>query len=144
MERSEASVVSSVSERVAAEHAIDPQLLSEIHALERMALGRALAVATNGKFPHWTVERWLSVLTFVGGVVVSIFFFGGEWTHVKQDVQRSTADIAAIGIDISAIRKQQTESEQKLDALKQQIETIEMTDEYYRTHPRRPPVLDPK
>jgi hypothetical protein len=121
-----------VSDRVSAAMAEDdPQLLAELRALERIALGRSVAIAANGRFPHWSPERWFAVLTFCMALFGTLFLLGGDWQSVKHDM-------TAMKVDMDQVKASQLENQQKLDALKAQIETIEKADEWYRTHPRAP------
>lgn len=106
-----------VSERAAAALLpSDQQLIAEIRALERIALGRSLKVAANGRFPHWSLERWLAVISFLIFVIGGIWFGGGEWRYVKDNIaifghrfDHLTADIAAVKSKIEAIERQDAE-----------------------------------
>lgn len=106
-----------VSERAAAALLpSDAQLIAEIRALERIALGRSLKVAANGKFPHWTLERYLAVIAFLFVVIGGIWFGGGEWRYVKDNIATFThrfdlltQDVAAVKMKIETIERQDAE-----------------------------------
>lgn len=119
---------------------IDKRLLTEIAGAEILAGSRSVYAAGNGKWPKdWTLERWMTVLTFLTVVIGWIFFTGGEWSRVKNDIKTASATLDNVSSDIKEIRAWQVDGQRKIDALKVQIETIERSDEYYRTHPRPRP-----
>lgn len=127
---------------------IDPELLVLVAGAERLASAKSVYAAGNGKWPRWSVERWLAVLSFTftatATVIGAVFFLGGRYHEIETSVNQAAQDIAAVRVEIREVRHVQAEGQRKVDALKVQIETIEMTDEYYRTHPRRAPVFGPE
>lgn len=121
----ETAGASLLSERLADAN-LDPQLMLEVKALERIALWRSLQVSSNGKSPrHWTVERWMAVLTFAMAVIGTVFVFGSDWQGVKRDVAGVKEDVNSIRVDLVSMRAVQTDGQFKLDALKTQIGTLE-------------------
>lgn len=107
----------------------DPQLVKEIEHLERIAAGRVAYVASNGKFPRWSVERWLA---FIGAIISGtlmliawIFFAGGQWAEVK-------ADIKQVRDDHAIIRQSNQDMKQQFWELQQELKSIQRVDEWYR------------
>lgn len=82
----------------------------------------------------WTPERWMILLQLVGGVVFWVWFAGGQWETMKREIQGFKDTAAEMQVSLAQLERQTT-------ALKLQIETIERSDEYYRTH-KRPPMFD--
>jgi hypothetical protein len=103
-----------------------PELLPQVHALERLAYGRTVTVATNGKFPHWSAERWLAVATAVMAgvisVVVWIFAAGGEWRATREGVQE-------LNRRMESLLQFQRATEQRLWELNQKIDANDRADE---------------
>lgn len=124
-----------IAERVAAALSVeDDELMGEVRALERIALGRSLKVAANGKFPHWTLERWMAVIAFIGGIVMAISFWGGEWRYVKDSISAFNGRFDALTQDVGAVKSKIEQIEQQ-DARRRQLVIDEAT-----TPPRRPGV----
>lgn len=126
---------STVTERVrdaiiSGDPAALPQLLSEVHALERLAYGRTVHVATNGKFPRWSIERWLAVATAcmagVVSVIVWIFAAGGEWRATREGVQE-------LNRKMESLFQFQRATEQRLWELNQKIDANDRADEADRS-----------
>jgi|SRR6185369_2515575 len=120
---------------------IDPMLLTQIAGAEVLASSKTTYAAGNGKFPRWSVDRWLQITIFCMSVISGIFFFGGQWSGVKKSVEDMATAVSSMHADMESIKTRQWDSQNKLDALKKQIETIEKSDEYYRTHPRPRPMF---
>lgn len=110
----------------------DPALIAEVKGLERLAGSRTVAIAANGKFPHWSLERWLTVVTLVvtsSGVIGGLWFASREWYGVKFDVASTRQQMSEQG---QALK----ELDQSMQTLRIDVLTIQRADEYYRTHPR--------
>jgi hypothetical protein len=123
-----------VSDRLTGQ--IDPGQLAELKALEKLALGRSVQIAANGRHPKdWTFERWVAVGTTITLISGWLFFAGGEWKGVKSDIDAVRADMAGV---MDGIKRDRIETQQKLDALRVEMERIERADEYYRQNGRRP------
>lgn len=60
----------------------DPMLIRELQMLERLASGNVSYVAANGRFPKWTVERYLLVCGFAASLFVQAFYLGGKLQNV--------------------------------------------------------------
>lgn len=136
--------VERVSERVAAHAPMDPDLLAQIRALERLALDRTVQVATNGKFPHWTVERWMTVLTFITVIFGWFFFVGGQWGTVKSDISELKRAAVVLQENQGEMRGRQIAIGNQLDALAEEAARVQPADEYYRTHKPLPPRMERK
>ena len=70
-----------------------PDSLSELKALERIALSRTVNIAANGKSPkHWSMDRWIAVTSAIGTVImatiVAVFAAGGEWQALKSGLSQ--------------------------------------------------------
>jgi len=99
-------------------------LQAEIAALERLAFARSLQVTTNGRFPHWTFERWVSLVTLIAVCIGGIWFAGGKWSTVEgavteiSDVKTAlsglTADLATLRGEVKSNR---ASSDRRLDEL---------------------------
>jgi len=103
----------SISDR-ASDTISDRGLLREIEALERIAAGGVAHVAANGKFPHWPIDRWISVLGFTGVIISGIFFAGVRWSSVEAHIdllQSSVDDLRRVHMGI----------EDRIDALADQL-----------------------
>lgn len=93
--------------------------LRHIANLERIAFAKTMAVTSNGKFPHWSIERWMSVLTFTSVLVGGIWFASTQWGDVKRGLDRVTADIESLRSSSAADR---VRAEENFNALRKQIE----------------------
>lgn len=111
---------------------IDPRLLQEIAGAEVLATAKSVYAAGNNNFPRWTLERWVLVFQLAATCIGAMVFFGGDWVSVKKDV-------TVMKDDVRDMKVNQFETQKKLDALKAQIETIELADEWYRNNPRTGP-----
>jgi hypothetical protein len=133
--------VSPVSDRLA-ELVDDRDLLAEVRAVERLALGRSVAITTNGKFPWgWSFERWVAVATFVSVVFGWLFFAGGEWKGVKQDVSSMKTDVAALKTNQDETQRMLNVLRIEIERMRVEAERVERADEYYRNNGRRPSVF---
>lgn len=120
---------------------IDAEEMAELRATQKLAFGRTVAVAANGKNPKdWTFERWVAVGTAISMVAGWLFFVGGEWKGVKSDIASIQADVSGV---MDGVKRDRQETQQKLDALKVEMERIERADEYFRANGRRPPQFSP-
>lgn len=74
----------------------DPQLVREIEMLERIASAGVAHVAANGKWPHWPLDRWITVCGFVGMILGGVWFAGGRWKDVEHDIASLKASVAQL------------------------------------------------
>lgn len=106
-----------------------PQLLAEVHAIERLANAKTVNVASNGRFPRWSVERYLAVATAVMAglisVVVWIFAAGGEWRATREGVQE-------LNRRMESLLQFQRHTEQRLWELNQKIDSNDRADQEER------------
>ena len=111
-----------VSAQLAREGHVSGEALRHIANLERVAFARVMQVTSNGKFPHWSIERWMAVATFSGMVWGGIWFAGTQWSDVKHDVQgltRAVADLKAVAAEDRA------RMDLLLEAMRKQIEATQ-------------------
>lgn len=96
-----------ISDRVAAAlTGDDPVLIREIEALERIASAGVAHVAANGKWPHWPLDRWITVLGFLGVIVAGVFTAGVRWTGVERDIERLNQTVSRIEDSIRTDREE--------------------------------------
>lgn len=98
-----------LSERARAGDRIDPD---ELAMLERIAANRAVQVAVNGKDPRdWTLERWMSVLKFIGvvvaGVIGTVWMLGGNATRFMEEHKAILAGLTTLNAKIEAVQEEQ-------------------------------------
>lgn len=94
-----------LSDRVAAAlTGDDPTLIREIEALERIASAGVARVAANGKWPHWPLDRWITVLGFLGVIVAGVFTAGNRWSGVERDIEILNRTVLRIEESIRADR----------------------------------------
>jgi hypothetical protein len=74
----------------------DPTLIREVEMLERIASAGVVHVAANGKWPHWPIDRWITVLGFTGVIVGGLFFAGSQWTGVERDIHELKAAMTSL------------------------------------------------
>jgi hypothetical protein len=71
-----------------------------VQKLRETASARMVRVTTNNKFPRWNLERWLTVLIFVwgllGGGTGAIWFFATEWSNVKTQLSELTEEMPVV------------------------------------------------
>lgn len=77
---------STISERVAAIDGVDPYLVREVQVLEKTARGEIVHGAANGRFPRWSLERYVLVIGFVGTALYQVFGLGVSFAGMKRDV----------------------------------------------------------
>lgn len=75
---------------------------------------------------HWTVERWLHVLTFVLSGIAVTFGLGVNWAHITEQDARQKA------FEQTYLRRDLYESDQRrlsesLDRLTRQLEQMQQT-----------------
>jgi hypothetical protein len=122
-----------VSERVRVALGASDPLVTEVAALERMNSARSVAITTNGKFPFWSFERWVSVLTFVSVIVGGIWFAAVKWTGIEQDMAAVKRDVSETKTAVKGLDLQQQD-------LRLEMLSIKRADEYFRTTPATGPV----
>lgn len=54
--------------------------------LERLVGAKTIAVASNGRFPAWSVERWLLVVGFALSICSNAFWVGTKVQAVESRV----------------------------------------------------------
>lgn len=65
---------------------LSPEVREYIHGLEAVAAARTIAVATNGKFPRWSFERYVMIVGFIITFVTNIFWLGNKVGAVETRV----------------------------------------------------------
>lgn len=98
----------------------DPDLIREIEVIERTAAGKYASIAANGRWPHWPLQTWLSVIAAVSGATTAILAFaftiGGRYDRlttavdnhegrlgrIEQTDQRQDRDIAILRRDVDS------------------------------------------
>lgn len=94
-------------------------------------------MAENGNgngLPKW--ERIIPILTFIFVIVGGIWFGGGEWRWMKENLTNLTQDVASVQTDLDAMKRQIQAIES--DHLRRETEASERE----RTT-RRTPVFGP-
>jgi hypothetical protein len=81
----------------------DPSLVREAARLEQLTAHGVSNVIANGKFPHWPVDRWISVVGFVGTFLTVVFVFGGRWYRVETAVADLSAKVERIDARVSSL-----------------------------------------
>jgi hypothetical protein len=91
-----------------------------------MTGARTVQVTTNGRFPFWSFERWVSVLTFVSVIVGGIWFAAVKWGGMEQDMAAVKVGIAETKDAVKGLDAQQQD-------LRLEVLSIKRADEYFRT-----------
>lgn len=99
----------------------DPVLIRELEMLERIASAGVAHVAANGRWPHWPVDRWISVLGFSGVILGGLFVAGSKWSNVERDVAEVKAAVADLNSTVDYNRSTQA---QELRDLATQLRTV--------------------
>lgn len=110
----------------------EPELVAEVAGLERLANSRTVAIAANGKFPRWSLERWLTLVTLIvtsSGVIGFLWFASREWYGVKFVVSTMQEQVTQQG-------KTMKELDASMQNLRIDVLTIQRADEYFRSNPR--------
>jgi len=87
------------------------QIVDEVQALERLSSARTVHVAANGKFPRFSIDRWIAIVGAAAAILSAAFVAGGRWSSVETaaaDIKELKADIGAIRQDVSGVRGQVT------------------------------------
>jgi hypothetical protein len=79
--------------------------------VEQAAASKSLRVIKNGDFPHWSLERWLAVCSFVilctGSVFGLVYFAGGEVRVRADNDARQEKLLAELLVGLNAVRAEQ-------------------------------------
>jgi hypothetical protein len=110
--------VEPITTRLGRTGALSGEDLRYIARLEQLASAKTMAVATNGRFPYWSLERWLLVLNLVAVCIGGIWFAGSQWSGVKRDVAETKQNIQQLQ---DSARDDRAATDRKLEDLKQQI-----------------------
>jgi len=91
---------------------VNPEDLREVQGLEKIAAGNVTHVAVNGKNPKdWTIERWITVLTFAGmvtgGIVAAIWAAGSKSTLIVEQHSRLIEIVSSLDAKVTAIQEEQ-------------------------------------
>lgn len=82
------------------------------------------AVGAGAK--HWTVERWLLVLTFILSGIAFTFGLGVNWAHItEQDARQKAFEQAYLRVDL--YDRDQRRLSESLDRLTRQLEQMQQT-----------------
>lgn len=113
-----------ISERVRAALTVeDPQLVRDIEWLEKASAGKVSHVATNGKHPRdWSPERWLQVAQFVFVIVGGIWFAGGKWAGVEQDIEELQASMAHVVTTVERVDLEQRTTRSVISVLMREVD----------------------
>jgi hypothetical protein len=114
-----------VSARVRVALGAGDPLVGEVAALERMNSARSVAITTNGRFPFWSFERWVSVLTFLSVIVGGIWFAAVKWSGMEQDMAAVKLGVAETKAAVKSLDTQQQD-------LRLELKSIQRADEYFR------------
>lgn len=81
-----------------------PAQIAWAEDMEKTVGARTVSVTRNNKFPRWSPERWMAFVSMAilitTSSVAGIWFAGGEWRGVKQDVETLKSDIAVMKADV--------------------------------------------
>lgn len=98
---------------------LSPSEIRYVEGLEKLTNANSTAIVTNGKFPYWSVDRWLLVITFVwaviAGSVTSAWFFASEWADVRSSVDALVKEMPAVRIQLNDVTEHLHAVQQQLD-----------------------------
>lgn len=98
-------------------------LIKEIEAVEKVAIAGVANASANGKFPHWPVDRWISVIGFTGAIIAAIFGAGSRWNRLSSDVDGLQRQVETLSSKMDA---NQTQTDHRLDALANSVAEIKL------------------
>ena len=127
----------SVSERLERDTDADSELVGEVRSLEKLALDRSVHIVGNGKWPKWSLERWLLIASLVGVGINNIFSAGINWRTVE-------GDISGMKAAVTQLKEAQAELKTKVDELTMTVKTTERANQLYRDQQSTPGPTTPQ
>lgn len=124
-----------IRERLIAQHPdIDPDILQEIKAVERMAYSKTIQVSTNTSFPRgWSFERWMAVGMLASTVVTWVFVVGSRYEKIQSEIVGLKNSVLTVQTDLGVIHTDLTNLGYRVDMSAQRVEAL--TDSSQRRTP---------
>lgn len=107
-----------VSARLAEALGADHPLVKDVGYLESVSAGQLAFVGRNNTFPHWPIERWISVIGFASTFIAIVFVAGNKW----QNIETGQVDLTK---RVSHVEQVQTEATNSMGNLTTRVTTLE-------------------
>jgi hypothetical protein len=116
-------------ERLAEAHPdIDPLLLQDVEGAWKLGTSHAVRAAGNNRFPHWDMQTFLlaftAVCTGVGTLVGAVFFVGGQWSSMRNDVVAVKTGYEAMAKDHGQMHKDIEDGKRSTQSLEEQVDRM--------------------
>lgn len=96
---------------------LNAEQLRYVLSLRETVAARTVRVSTNGRFPHWSMERYITTLTFLSVIIGGIWFAGGEWQLMKINIASLTRTVDTILGRVEASNVHAAEMQRQIDRL---------------------------